>query len=179
MTDGNTEVMGQASPEASSPEYPKESEGLGPLGGRGIIIGVCEGVNDSSSALAPQFAPTRYELAVLLRHYFQELNEIRYLWELHQQVGSEWRMELFAGARLNSLWDALGDEGSEKAIATLREEWNEKWEELERDMVRCENCGGGFFPCDCPDDDPNKMKCPCGSIASLGGVGQVVVSRRI
>ena len=153
MTDGRTDVPDQATPEPPSTEFPKESEGMGLIGRRGIIIDLGEGVDDSSTPLAPKYTPTWHELTARARFYFEQQNETSYRWALFSQGGGGTRMWCSSGERVVTVREILGDQAFENALIPLEEEWGGKCNEVEPDLAFCEECGKAWFPGGCADDD--------------------------
>ncbi len=106
------------------------------------------GANDESARMVHQFTPTRYELAVLARHYLEELYSIAYFWAAYSQSGSwEVRFGPFAERRLDTVAGHLGEEEFKVAIQSVEKKW-EGWEEevaaeLAK-MIPCTRCGVSF-----------------------------------
>jgi hypothetical protein len=127
------------------PGMPEESAGLGAWSGTRVTVGMVRGVNDRWARLAEGFVPTEYELAVLSKHYLDEIMEIDLFWRCYQQTGSsEWRIRAFAGARLNTLEQALGEKKFSALIAKREAHWKQKFadaDEEEQSLAPCTKCG--------------------------------------
>ena len=126
-------------------EMAVESEGLGPLCGAGMVVGVVGGVNDESAYLVEHFKPTQYELEVLARHYVDEAGQIEF-WSRFLGCGDSHgiRMRPFACRRLATIKAALGEKRFEKAIARTEEKWDKRFaeaEEIEKNLEPCKSCG--------------------------------------
>ena len=61
--------------------------------GPDIVLGYADHVNGPEAELVEEFSPSRYELRLLYRHWFEVAMEIRYGWFLFDQVGSTDRRE--------------------------------------------------------------------------------------
>ncbi len=133
-------------------QIPVESEGLGPIGGAGWVIGVVGGVNDESACLVEHFKPTQYELEVLARHYLEEARNIEFKGQFLGYSGShEIRMRPFAYRRLATIEGVLGKHKFDKAIAQTEEEHNRgfaKAAEIEKNLEPCKGCGAKRDYCD-------------------------------
>ena len=80
---------------------------------------------DESSRMVHGFVPTRYELAVLARHYLEEVYHYDYLWEVGGQTSSTGqRFEPFAWERIATIKGFIGEEELRKAIVPIEERWN-------------------------------------------------------
>ena len=83
------------------------------------------GATDESGRLAHGFVPTRYELAVLARHYREEVYHYDYLYEVGGQTSSTGeRFEPFAWKRIATIKGFIGEEELRKAIVPIEERWN-------------------------------------------------------
>jgi len=126
-------------------QMPVESEGLGPIGAGGFIIGRISGVNEESAYLVEHFKPTQYELEVLARHYLEEARNIEFKGQFLGYSGShEIRMRPFAYRRLATIEGVLGKHKFDKAIARTEEEQNRsfaKAAEIEKNLEPCKGCG--------------------------------------
>ena len=126
-------------------QMPVESEGLGPIGAGGFIIGRISGVNEESAYLVEHFKPTQYELEVLARHYLEEARMIEFDGRFLGMSGSyEIRMQPFAYRRLATIKSILGEERLQEAISRAEEKWDKRFteaEEIEKNLEPCKSCG--------------------------------------
>lgn len=97
-----------------SKHYTKESEGLG-------CIDEMRWVNDSAAEFVEGFAPTRFELEQLARYYFDKAQDITLIWEVYGQADS--RQLAFCWRRLDTIANALGEEGLRSIIEPLNQKW--------------------------------------------------------
>lgn len=132
--------------------FPEESQCLAATGVGPVIIGLTPGVNDESAQFVHKFQPTRYELAVLAVHYFDEARAIEHFWEwADQESSTETRMRAFAYGRLDTIAECLGEEDFEQAVSETKAKWNAKFTDLAL-CPRCERCGLKHQPvCGCND----------------------------
>ena len=74
-------------------------------------------VNGPDSVEVRKFAPTRYELIQLVKHYATIVSINQFDCYLYQQPSSSWsRREALARLRINQIATVLGEEAVEKAI---------------------------------------------------------------
>jgi len=127
------------------PGMPEESAGLGAWSGAGVTIGMVRGIHDRWARLAAGFVPTEYELALLSKHYLDQIMDIDLFWRCHQQTGSsEWRMRAFAGARLNTIERALGERKFSALIAKTEADWKQRFADADKEeqsLAPCTKCG--------------------------------------
>ena len=126
---------------------PKESEGLGCTAG-GLpfgppsFIAPTPGVTDEAADLVDDFTPTKYELAVLARHYAEKKNQIDFdVWVLAQVGSSDWRFSIFADRRLDALLQCLGKQEFEAEVGPIQQHWDDKYADAQEACVRCTQCG--------------------------------------
>jgi hypothetical protein len=83
-------------------------------------------VNGPDSAEVLNFAPTRYELIQLVKHWATIVIDDSFVCFLYQQhsSSSERRRRAFAGRRINRIATVLGEEAVEKAINEAEEEYS-------------------------------------------------------
>jgi hypothetical protein len=107
------------------------------------------GVNDRWARLVEGFVPTEYELVVLAKHYLDEIMEIDLFWRCYHQTGSsEWRIQAFAGRRLDAIEQALGEAKFNAAIAKRLAEWKQKFADADKEeqsLAPCTRCGARRF----------------------------------
>jgi hypothetical protein len=127
-------------------QLPNESKDLGPLVGKGVVIGSTEGVNDASARTVEGIALTVRELQEVAAHYYDEINSIKFFWDWSGQTsGCEFRKCAFSTERLSAIRTVLGKRRFEEAIAADKREWYRKWDELEekeKNLAPCKKCGG-------------------------------------
>ena len=126
-------------------KFPTESEGLGPMIGKGLAVGVVRGVNDATAELVEGFVPTRYELEVLARHYLECIGDIQFMWEAFGQSSSYGiRFWPFANRRLSKIQSILGEEDYREAITSAEEKIDKVLAEIREDVNNprpCSECG--------------------------------------
>lgn len=131
------------------PDMPEESAGLGVWKGAGMTIGTVRGVNDRWARLVEGFVPTEYELALLAKHYLDQIMDIDLFYRCYEQSGSsEWRIQAFAGARLNTIEQALGEKKFSALIAKTEAKWKQKCaaaDKEEQSLAPCTKCGAKRF----------------------------------
>ncbi|MCH8813075.1 MAG: hypothetical protein IID07_14705 [Gemmatimonadetes bacterium] len=111
------------------------------------------GVNDEEHVVKA-FVPTVQELAVLARHYLDEVNDFHMDWWIFNQGGSG-RFCMFAAGRLNSIHDALGCDAHDAAVKSTVAKWRKKVAEIKVEGIRCGECGVLRTVRDCPICGPS------------------------
>lgn len=96
--------------------------------------------------LAEGFVPTREELGIIARYYYDRAHSIHYSASSYRQVGSsELRFASFASWRLERIENVLGKTAFDKEIANVEAGWAKTLREHgEREASRrpCRRCGG-------------------------------------
>ena len=136
VVDG-VENMGKGDVGDSFPEESRYNEAwIGPGG----TVGITEGVNDASARLVHDFTPTRYELALLAKHYLDEALDIDCFFEMTHQTGSsEWRLRNFAYRRLDNIERMLDNDEFASAVSEVKKKWDKRSEEWRSELETCPN----------------------------------------
>jgi hypothetical protein len=128
------------------PELP-DNEALEPLRVGNCIIDLCPEINGSDAVACPEYIPTQHELLQLARYWYDTLLGIHLDWFFLAVSGSyESRMLAYAGRRLDRIAKVIGQEATDKVVAEVDTEYQERmgadWEifirgdDEEREMVR-------------------------------------------
>ena len=125
------------------PGFAAESAGLGPLPAGPFMIGRVRGVNDEGARLVSTFVPTAYELEVLARHYLEAIQEINFYGRYAGMSASYGiRFGPFADRRLDTIAEALGEEAFDRAVASVRQDWEKRRTDIEERLAKpCMQCG--------------------------------------
>lgn len=87
---------------------------------------------------------TTGELEILAVYYYDEMVGPDYYFAWSGQTHGE-KLAFFAAGRLRMIRDALGEKRFEAAVASTREDWEQKYAELEAEekgLAPCKRCGG-------------------------------------
>jgi len=95
-------------------------------------VGFVDEIVGEGGKLHSEFAPTRYEIEVLVRHWAWFLIENDFFYWKHRSTGStDYRMAAFADRRLNRIGQLLGEE----FVETI---WRETESSLEQSVGKKE-----------------------------------------
>ncbi len=108
------------------PELP-DNDGLEPIVAGNCIIGGCSEINGSDAVACTEYIPTRHELLQLARYWYDTLLGIHLDWFFLAQSGSyESRMLVYAGRRLDRIAKVIGQEATDKVVAEVEAEHQER-----------------------------------------------------
>ena len=107
-----------------------------------------EVIGEDSMVAVKGFTPTRYELGILARYYYEMLEqvELKGVLDKYETIDGidECRRD-FAWVRLLDIERALGEEEYYKAIEKVQRKWDRVFGEMlidENDLSPCKKCGG-------------------------------------
>jgi len=101
-----------------------DADGLEPMKAGALCIGFVDEVNGPGAVEMPGFAPTRYELLQLVKHWAMQILEVEFFFFCYQQAGSEdIRRMPFAERRIDRIAAHVGKadvkEACDEAKATF------------------------------------------------------------
>jgi hypothetical protein len=122
----------------NAPDETDDRAYLGALQGRGFTVGFIDEVNGPASDECPGFHPSRHELEVLAKYWFdRRLSVVTRCW-LHDQYGSDYiRIPHYADRRLDRIENILGEEQFSALVQEVKEKHrralgDEAWEAFKR-----------------------------------------------
>jgi hypothetical protein len=111
-----------------------DNEYLEPLHG---VIGCVDEVNGPGAAEITQFAPTRHELLVLVKHYEEEALDLEYFSFFYATYKSDWSSKIsFARRRIARIAALLGREEVQKVVEKVVEEYGKRQDQQAWEIMK-------------------------------------------
>ena len=137
-------------------QSPKESVGLTLAWRDDQVHDLTPELNDESLRLVEGFRPTRHELEVIARHHMDNALGYSFAYEIYGD--NVWDPEeIFSNRRLGTIFEILGEEAIEKAVAPTRKKWADRFAES-KSWPWCETCGYPFAPEEHDSDECYRLR---------------------